>query len=178
MKLAEALRLKTDYAKKLSQLKSRIRAGCTVQEGDEPPEKPQELLVEYEELSQKLFELGIAINLANSREKISYPSHYDNINNLEIIGAYNSDEIPASIVRRTRLLLEALSERDILSTKIQTYRDILDACNISSFRMSKQEIKIMATMDVKVLNKKIDLLSKFLRLIDVKIQESNWLIEI
>ena len=57
MKLAEALILRADCQKRISQLESRLIANAKVQEGDEPGEKPEELMAELENVSSQLLDL-------------------------------------------------------------------------------------------------------------------------
>lgn len=51
MKLAEALILRADAQKRLSELKKRLLDNAKVQEGDQPAEKPADLIQQMEELS-------------------------------------------------------------------------------------------------------------------------------
>lgn len=67
MKLAEALNLRADTAKRLSQLSERLTANAKVQEGDTPAENPQELLEELDRLTYQLETLISRINLTNSK---------------------------------------------------------------------------------------------------------------
>lgn len=48
MKLAEALSLRKDLEKRISDLKERLDNSVRVQEGDEPAENPTELLAELD----------------------------------------------------------------------------------------------------------------------------------
>ena len=57
MKLAEALNLRADVSKRLSQLSERLTANAKVQEGDSPAEDPAELLGELDRLTGQLEEL-------------------------------------------------------------------------------------------------------------------------
>jgi hypothetical protein len=65
MKLAEALVLRADVMKRLAQVRARLMRNAKVQEGDEPAERPEELLAEYERLAHQLRELIGAINRTN-----------------------------------------------------------------------------------------------------------------
>ncbi|MDE7304023.1 MAG: DIP1984 family protein, partial [Oscillospiraceae bacterium] len=67
MKLAEALNLRADIAKRLSQLSERLAANAKVQEGDSPAEDPSELLEELDRLTKQLEDLISRINLTNSK---------------------------------------------------------------------------------------------------------------
>ena len=66
MKLAEALILRADCQKRVEQLKQRLIRSAKVQEGDEPAENPQELIVELERVSDELVGLIKRINKTNS----------------------------------------------------------------------------------------------------------------
>jgi len=57
MKLAEALILRADCNKRFEQLKQRVIRSTMVQEGDEPPENPKELIEELERVSKELADL-------------------------------------------------------------------------------------------------------------------------
>ncbi len=46
MKLAEALSLRADLQKRISQLEVRLKNNDRIQEGEEPAENPQELMEE------------------------------------------------------------------------------------------------------------------------------------
>jgi 3-phosphoglycerate kinase len=50
MKLAEALILRSDYQKRVEQLKQRLLQNVRIQEGDEPNEEPKVLKEELAEL--------------------------------------------------------------------------------------------------------------------------------
>ena len=63
MRLAEALNLRADINKRISQLGERLRANAKVQEGDTPAENPEELLAELDRLTAELEELMGRINL-------------------------------------------------------------------------------------------------------------------
>ena len=54
MKLAEALILRADCQKRFEQLKSRLLTNARIQEGDQPAEKPQDLLAEIERVADEL----------------------------------------------------------------------------------------------------------------------------
>jgi Family of unknown function (DUF6847) len=65
MKLAEALVLRADVQKRIEQLRNRLRQSALIQEGEAPPEDPQELLAEAERLTSQLARLVARINRAN-----------------------------------------------------------------------------------------------------------------
>jgi hypothetical protein len=65
MKLAEALVLRADVQKRIEQLRNRLRQSVLIQEGEAPPENPQELLDEAARLTDQLARLVARINRAN-----------------------------------------------------------------------------------------------------------------
>src|ERR1051326_4629010 len=50
MKLAEALVLRADIQKRVEELRKRLKESALVQEGEKPPENPEELLAELDRL--------------------------------------------------------------------------------------------------------------------------------
>ena len=59
MKLAEALVLRADVQKRIAQLRERLRQSALVQEGEQPPENPEQLLIEMDQLLNQLGDLII-----------------------------------------------------------------------------------------------------------------------
>ncbi len=70
MKLAQALVLRADTQKKLASLRQRIGNSAVVQEGNQPPEDPNELLKEGFGVLNELRELIGKINAANAANKL------------------------------------------------------------------------------------------------------------
>lgn len=66
MKLAEALILRADCQKKISQLRSRLRRCVKVQEDEQPPEDPQVLLGKLSSAITQLTTLIQRINRTNA----------------------------------------------------------------------------------------------------------------
>lgn len=149
MKLAEALQERADLNKRIAQLSSRLCMNATVQEGEKPAEDPAELIRELEECTARLEELITKINLTNCKTTV------DGVT-----------------------LTELISKKDILTLKINSYRDLLNNASRLSQRATRSEIKILSTVNVKELQKRVDDLSKELRITDNKIQETNWKTEI
>ena len=48
MKLAEALVLRADVQKRIAQMRVRLQQSALIQEGEQPPEDPKELLTELD----------------------------------------------------------------------------------------------------------------------------------
>lgn len=150
MKLAEALILRVDYQVKVEHLKKRILSNVKVQEGEEPTEKPVELLKDLDLTLNKLSDLIIRINKTNS----------------------------CTMVDSSKTIADALAERDRIFTKRSILDKIIDESAIMQPRYSGSEIKFVRMLDIVMLQKEMDKLSKEFRELDTKIQEKNWLTEL
>lgn len=145
MKLAEALSIRADLQRKLSQLDNRLLNNSKVQEGETPSENPIELLAELDDCTSKL-ELYIqAINYTNS---------------VTIIDGLS--------------IADLIAKKDTLNKKATILRNFLNSASEVINRYSNKEIKIHSTVDVAKLQKTLDTLSKDLRELNVKIQSANW----
>ena len=145
MKLAEALNQRADLQKRIAQLKERLNNNVKVQEGDSPAEDPQDLFAELDDAIHQLKETVFRINRTNLETAVE-----------------------------GRSLTDIIAEKDTLSLKISTLREVLENANVRSDRFSRNEIKFVRTIDVAKLQKQIDDLSKQLRELDVKLQQANW----
>lgn len=145
MKLAEALNLRADTAKRLSQLSERLIANAKVQEGDSPAEDPAELLEELDRLTDQLENLVSRINLTNSKT-----------------------------VYEGKTLTEMIAAKDTLSLKSSILRNFLASASAKTDRYSNKEIRIVSTINVRELQKRSDEISEEIRRLNVKIQELNW----
>ena len=67
MNLAEALSIRKDLQKRIQQLGQRIQYNVKVQEGDEPSEKPEELMKELDICLKQLEDLVWRINTTNMK---------------------------------------------------------------------------------------------------------------
>ena len=149
MKLAEALQTRSDLNREIEQLKSRIYNNALVQEGEQPNEEPEELLKELVKSVNSLEELMVRINTTNCKSLVENKS-----------------------------LTELIARRDCLKIKIQAYKQLVDAASSNTQRATRTEIKILPTVKVRDIQKKVDRLSKELRLVDNKIQQANWNIDL
>jgi hypothetical protein len=149
VKLAEALVLRADLAKRLEQIKARLQRNAKVQEGDVPAEKPEELLAELEGAAAEFATLIARINLTN-----------------------------AMTLFDGRTLTEALADRDVLRLRQATYRDLAQAATITQSVATRSEVRFRSTVSVAETQRKADDLAKQLRDLDTRIQEVNWLIEL
>ena len=149
MKIAEALILRADIQKRISQLKTRLNNNAKVQENEEPAENPEFLLTELDDLISQLNDLIIKINRTNTLSKI------DGISLVELIAKKNT------LSQKTGILREFI---EIASQKINLY--------------SSTEIKVFSTVNVPAQQKQLDKLSKEIRETDTKLQQANWTIDL
>lgn len=149
MKLAEALSIRADLQKKISQLKIRLKDSAKVQEGDTPVENVADLEKELDECLTQLEELIYRINMTNVQT------------------LHNGETL-------TRLI----ARKDILSMRVSLLRDVLKYATEKEDRYSRNEIRYVRTVDVNTLRKTIDGYSSQLRKLDLEIQSLNWTVEL
>lgn len=149
MKLAEALQERADLNAKIDELRRRLGNNATVQEGEATAEDPAELVAQLDGCIARLEELIAKINATN-----------------------------CATVTDKGTLTELIARRDCLNIRISAYRDLITDASCLSQRASRTEIKIISAVDVKALQKQADEMAKELRLVDNKIQETNWLTEL
>jgi uncharacterized protein DUF6847 len=151
MKLAEALLLRSDLVKKLASLQSRAQKFAMVQEGEKPAEDPRDLFVQIDAVAAELQRLISAINHANLKH---------------------------TLVGKPVTLTEALSQRDVLVQRHRIYQSVLDACVRPPDRYGMKEIRWVASIDIAVLQKRVDDLAKEIRELNAAIQEAGWRVEL
>lgn len=146
MRLAEALVMRADCQRKVAQIKQRLGRVIKVQEGEEPSESPTELL---DELKRTLDDLAVWVKKINKTNALS---------------AFDT----------SISLAEALSERDRIMQHRNILNEMLSEASIRQERYSRQEVKFYTTIEIPVLQKEVDELSRKYRELDFKIQEKNW----
>ncbi len=149
MKLASALLERADLQKKIAQLSTRLNQNAKVQEGETPAEDPMALLKELDESIDHLEELIWRINETNNQTVVDGMT-----------------------------LTQLLARRDCLKQKFKIMRSFLDEASQKIDRYSNTEIKILSSVSVSDLQKQVDMIAKELRLLDEKIQEQNWTVEL
>ena len=149
MKLATALSERADLQRRISELAVRLNNNAKVQEGEKPSENPAELLEELDACLKRLEELICRINRTNSLTR--------------------HGELTVS---------DLIARRDCLKERIRIMRDFLNASSDRVNRYSKAEIRILSTVSVSELQKKVDGCSRELRETDELIQSLNWTTEL
>ena len=149
MLIGEALSHRADLQKRVEQLQDRLRASVLVQEGDEPPESPEELLAELDSVCDELQRLIAQINHTNAATKLD-------------TGA---------------TVTEGLAQRDILSLRQSGLRTAVRAATqegLHGLRYSRSEIRMVRQVSVGELQSQIDELAKQRRELDTTLQTHNW----
>lgn len=149
MKLAVALQERADLNTKIEDLKGRLNRNILVQEGEKPAEDPKDLKKDLDACINRLEYLIAAINKTNCETKVDGKS-----------------------------ITELLARKDALQVKSSAYRDIVYVGSSNTDRARSTEIKIVPVIDVKAWQKEADETAKEIRLIDNKIQETNWTTEL
>ena len=150
MKLAEALSLKKDLEKRISDLKERLDNAVRVQEGDEPAENPAELLGELDSCLGQLERLIYNINVTNMK-------------------VVNEDG---------KTMTKMLAERDVLNKRIGILRSTFNRAASYGDRYSRNEVRSVATIEAKPLRQELDKFSKQYRELDMTIQKLNFTYDI
>ena len=150
MKLAEALILRADYQRKITDLGNRIIQNLRVQEDEQPAENPHDLLNEISLTNDNLCELIKKINARN-----------------------NAAKLPDG-----KLLSDALVEREMLMKKRQILSNVAANATYRDQRITRSEIKMNIVVSVEDIQKQIDELSKKFRELDTQIQALNWTVDL
>ncbi len=146
MKLAEGLVLRADTKKRIEQLRERLKSSALVQDGEEPPENPQELFVELKRLLEQMTALIQRINRTNLQ--VTLPDG--------------------------TTLTDALAEHDTLSLHFSVLEATATAATPKFDRMNRSEIKKVATVKVADLRRQMDDIARQRRELDTLIQSTNW----
>lgn len=149
MKLAEGLSVRKDLQTRIEQLKARLLNNMKVQEGDQPSERPEDLLKELDGCLKQLQDLMFRINATNMHT-----------------------------VKDGRTVTEMMAAREVLGKRVQILREAFDRATQSQDRYGRNEIKYVMTVDIPALRKQIDKYSKQLRELDMEIQALNFATEL
>lgn len=145
MKLAEALNRRSALIEKSQQLRYRLKDCIKIQEGDEPTEDAEQVIVELDQTLDELQKLIYRINLTNTRANID-----------------------------GRSLTDLLAERDTLSIRTKTLNDCLKHLTEREERYGRMEVKYIRTVDAKDFRTIYDRSAARLRELDLKIQALGW----
>jgi hypothetical protein len=151
--IGEALNRRSDLQKQIAQLQDRVCACVLAQEGEEPPESPEELLADLAGLCDELAVLIAKINHTNAAARLA----------------------------TGETVTEALARRDVIDLRQNALRAAIKATTGKSFggpsltRYSRSEIRTVRLVKVSELQEQLDALSRQRRELDNRLQEHNWL---
>jgi hypothetical protein len=151
VKLAEALALRADAARRVEQLRARIVGSARFQEGEAPAEDASQLLAEVGEVLDEFETLLRRINLTNA-------------------GVSMGDD---------GTLTDALARRDVLRLRHAVITAAADAAagrdqHGQVVRQLRSELKMLSALPVADLRAQADRLARELRDLDTRIQRTNW----
>lgn len=145
--LGEALSKRSALQRKVGELRQRINANASVQEGTDVAEDPHTLLAELELATGDLAQLIGQINLTNATQA--------RVNGMT--------------------MTEALARREMLQSLSTTYREAArHGQGGEQHRYLRSELKFVRQVDVRDLQQKADDKAEELRLLDGEIQRINW----
>jgi hypothetical protein len=146
MRLSEALVLRADIQKRIERLRERLALSCVVQEGEQPPENPVELMAELDALVTQLETLIRQINRTNVESRLASGT----------------------------TITDALAQRDTLRLRYSILEGVASKASQRVERYSRTEIRLMPTVDVAAIRRQLDELARRAREIDTEIQAANW----
>jgi hypothetical protein len=146
MRLSEGLVLRADTQKRIQRIGGRLKLSALVQEGETPPEDPQELLAELGSLAEQLRDLIARINKTNA----------------------------SAHLESGETITDALARRDVLSLHYRILWEFAREASDTSDRQTHTEIRVRPTVNVAALRRQLDSMAKERRDIDMAIQAANW----
>jgi hypothetical protein len=150
MKLAEALILRADLRKRIEELRDRLRRNAKVQEGDEPAERPELLLDEFERSAAELEGLVRRVNATNST--VMFDSQH--------------------------LISDVIARREGLDLRIRILREVLAEASEPDWLLHRSEIRVVAMLDTAALQRQLDDLNRQRRELETELQRVNWRAEL
>jgi hypothetical protein len=146
--VGEALNRRSDLQKRIAQLEERLRTNVLVQEDEQPPEAPEELLSELDAHCTELQRLIAKINHTNA-----------------------SSRLPTG-----ETVTEALARRDVLALRAAALRTVIRAATDRGLfgRYSRSEIRMVRQIRVSDVQSEVDARAKEQRELDNNLQEHNW----
>lgn len=151
MKLAEALANRADLQRRVEQARVRLQKSALVQEGESPPEDPRELLEESERLVSELEGYVRCINRTN---------------------------LSATLADGETTLTDALARRDALALRYGNLKTFVGTASDRVSRYGRAEIRILPTVEVGPLRRRMDELARERRELDTAIQQANWVTDL
>jgi hypothetical protein len=156
MKLAEALSLRSDAQKRLAQVAARAVASARYQEGEDPAEDANALLVEARAVVAEIEALVRRINRTNA-----------------------ATELEPGLT-----ITDAIARRDALAGERSVVASIADAAagaggrGAGYGRQLRSELRFLTDVPIPQLRAEADALARSYRELDTRLQEANWSTEL
>ncbi|WP_148592508.1 DIP1984 family protein [Streptomyces sp. WAC01526] len=154
MKLAEALAERAEATRRVEQLRARVVSSARYQEGETPAEDAAQLLAEASEVLGTLETLIRRINRTNAAVQTGQDG----------------------------TLTDALARRDVLRLRHSVITAAADAAAGTGERgygrQLRSELKMLSALPVAELRGQADVLAREIREIDVRIQRTNWEVDL
>ena len=150
MLLAEALAERAEAQRRLEQVQARIHRILRVQEGENPPESPDEVLTEMDKILDRLQMLVRRINKTNS---------------VTAIDEYQS-------------IADAIAYRDIALRRRKLYSEIATRASTTPKRYRGSELKDVSTVATNDLQQEVDRISDYCCELDTKVQKLSWQVQL
>lgn len=156
MKLAEALQLRKELKKAISQLESKISKSLILQQGTTPLYKVDEKYDELVAKNNELSKLIASINYTNNISKI---------------------EDGALGITKAETISEALIFRDCLQKRLELVKEIVNKGKDDELE-SKDQVRFKSFVDVAFYDTKADELQTQLQELETKLQMINWQVDL
>ncbi len=151
--VGEALNRRSDLQKRIAQLQDRLSTCVLAQEGEEPPESPDELLAELDRRCDELQELIAKINHTNAGARLA-----------------TGETVTEGLARRDVIALR----QGALRTAIKTATGGSFGAGLGLTRYSRSEIRMVRYVKVADLQSQLDALAQQRRELDNRLQAHNW----
>lgn len=167
MRLAEALAERAAASRRVEQLRARIVASARHQEGETPAEDAQRLLTAASSTLDDLEDLIRRVNRTNAATPL--------------VGDGSGDGGDDDGGGDT--LTDALARRDVMRLRHAVITAAADAAAGKeqrgyAVRQLRSELRMLAALPVAALRQEADLLARQIRELDVRIQRTNWAVEL
>lgn len=152
MKLAEALKLRSDTQKYIVQLRSRLQRAAVTTEGDEPAERIDDLILDLHQQVDLYRDLVARINRTNTQIEIE----------------------PGTT------MTDALALRDALMMKLPILDFLMAHTSnaLNQHRQQRSELRAISHVDIADVQSMVNGIGAELRRLDNLIQERNWQTEL
>ncbi len=152
MRVAEALAMRADRQRRFEQLRARAQSSARYQEGEEPAEDANALLVEADAVLAELEDLIRRVNRTNAATPFDDGT-----------------------------VTDALARRDVLRLRHSLLTSVADAASGragGAARQLRSELRQLSAVPVGDLRRQADELAQAHRELDTRLQQRNWEVEL